>query len=176
MDQTNRKGRGKPLRSINELEAENASLKARMRKAQLRLDGGNDCFDSLEEVVEATVQGGRELRGAISKLSTLLKVPARWDRIIPAVESAVSSSPTVEAAEIGNEYGNVVGAILKLIDLDENFECHWNRIRQRWSVSIPTLGIDIADESLLAVMQAARDAAPIPSEPPKNLEIEATGE
>lgn len=40
----------------NKLRAENEQLKARIRTAQLRLDGGNDCFDSLEEVVESIVQ------------------------------------------------------------------------------------------------------------------------
>lgn len=49
--------------SIPALLAHVDQLEARIDRARRDLDGGNDCFDSLEEVVEAIVRERRSLSG-----------------------------------------------------------------------------------------------------------------
>lgn len=53
------------------MEGEIDGLKARIRTAKLRLDGGNDCFDSLEEVVESVLQHRGTVRARLSELDAL---------------------------------------------------------------------------------------------------------
>ncbi len=56
---------------IKLLEEQNASQRARMKHAQAKLKGGNDCFDSLEEVVEATVRSRGEMRRQAMRIREL---------------------------------------------------------------------------------------------------------
>jgi hypothetical protein len=127
----------------------------------VRIAGLESENTALKNVAEANINAGvemagriRELEDALSKLSKLLKVNADWKRIIAAVESAVSSSPTVEAAEIRRQ---AFDEAIRVCDSYKN---------EDYAINVCDAAREIAKEI---------HALAAPTEPEKDSKVEATG-